>query len=146
MAMVGETQTVVAPVRRRRRPAISKPPLFTRDCLDGRTVVGKAFDQLVRDIRSDLGGEGELSRIEISLIEAYASAALLLDQLNAQLLQGQPIDLPQFAQCSTTMVRIASRLGLRRRAKEVLTLDQYIQERERAAVSAEADEAEVGNG
>jgi hypothetical protein len=100
---------------------------------------------MVRDIRSDLGGEGELSRIELSLIEAYAGAALLLDQFNALLLQNQKIDLAEFAQASNAMVRIASRLGLKRRAKEALTLDQYLAEREGAAASVETDEVEVGN-
>jgi hypothetical protein len=130
------------PPRRRRHVAV-KPPLFTRDCLDGRTSVAKAFDGLVRDIYADLGGRDQLSRIEIALVEGFAGACVVLDQLNAKLLQDQSIDLSEFAQASNAMVRIASRLGLKRRAKDALTLDQYLAERD--AEEARSREAEVDN-
>jgi hypothetical protein len=76
-------------------------------------------------------------------VEGFAGACLLLDQLNARLLQHQSIDLSEFAQASNAMVRIASRLGLKRRAKDALTLDQYLAERD--AEEARAREAELNN-
>jgi hypothetical protein len=42
-----------------------------------------------------------------------------LDALNAKLLLGEDIDLGQYMQASSTMVRIGSRLGLQRRARDV---------------------------
>ena len=119
MAMMGESEPIAQPVRRRRRPSVSKPPLFTRDCLDGRTLAAKAFDQLVSDIHSDLGGKDQLSRIQLALVEAFAGACVVLDQLNARLLMGEKISLPELAAASNAMTRIASRLGLQRRARDV---------------------------
>jgi hypothetical protein len=95
----------------------SKPPLLTRDCLDGRTNVAKGFDRLVAAIHSDLGGRDQLSAIELALVEAFVGAAVTLDKLNAQILLGEKINLAEHASASNAMVRIASRLGIHRRAK-----------------------------
>jgi hypothetical protein len=48
--------------------------LLTRAALDGRTVAAKLYDQLVDDIQNDLGGRRKLTTIELTLVEAYASA------------------------------------------------------------------------
>jgi hypothetical protein len=50
-------------------------------------------------------------------------ASVTLDQLNAKLLLGEKIDLSQHSQASNAMVRIASRLGLRRRPRDVTPPD-----------------------
>jgi hypothetical protein len=80
------------------------------------------FDKLVSEIESDLGGADRLSTIERTLIEAYVGAAITLASLNTKLALGQPIDLSQHAQTISAMVRVASRLGLSRRAREVPNL------------------------
>lgn len=109
-----------APVKppRRRSKRATKPQLLVRSRLDGRTNAAKYFDQLVSDIESDLNRD-QLSAIERQLIEAFAGAATTLQHLNTQLALGQPIDVSQHAQCVGAMVRVASRLGLSRRAKDV---------------------------
>jgi hypothetical protein len=58
--------------------------------------------------------------------EAFAGAAVTLNHLNTQLALGQPIDLGQHAQCVSAMVRVASRLGIERRAKPIETLQEYL--------------------
>ena len=107
------------PVKRRRDKKRTRPQLLTRDTLDGRTNAAKAFDRLVADIERDLGGSDRLSTIERSLIEGFAGAAVTLQHLNTQLALGQEIDLSQHAQAVSAMVRVASRLGLQRRMKDV---------------------------
>jgi hypothetical protein len=102
--------------RRRRR---ARSPLLTRGQLDGRTAAAKIFDRLVVDIEGDLGGADQLSTIERALVEAFAGACVTLHHLNAKLALGEEIDLGQHAQAVSAMVRIASRLGLQRRAKDV---------------------------
>jgi hypothetical protein len=54
------------------------------------------------------------------LVEGFAGAAVTLQHLNTQLALGQPIDLFQHAQAVSAMVRVASRLGLQPRARDVL--------------------------
>src|SRR5262245_12504868 len=106
----------------KRRPhRARRPQLLTRDQLDGRTNAAKLFDRSVVDIEGDLGGHDQLSTIERALVEAFAGACVTLQHLNTKLALGQEIDLGQHAQAVSAMVRVASRLGVQRRAKDVST-------------------------
>jgi hypothetical protein len=67
-----------------------------------------------------------LVTIERALIEAFAGACITLQHLNTRLLLGETIDLAQHAQACSAMVRVASRLGLQRRARDVSTLGDYL--------------------
>ena len=104
---------------RRRSKKATRPQLLTRAQLDGRTNAAKVFDRMVSDIEADLAGREQLSTIERQLVEAFAGAAVTLHHLNTQLALGQPIDASQHAQCVGAMVRVATRLGLSRRARDV---------------------------
>jgi hypothetical protein len=106
------------PARRKPHRA-TRPQLLTRDRLDGRTNAAKVFDRLVVDIEADLGGRDQLSTIERALVEAFAGACVTLHHLNTKLALGEEIDLGQHAQAVSAMVRIASRLGLQRRTRDV---------------------------
>jgi hypothetical protein len=77
----------------------------------------KQFNALIRALIADFGGESELSTVEETLLEGYASSAATLQDLNTRRLLGQQIDLADHNQCISSMVRIASRLGLSRRAR-----------------------------
>jgi hypothetical protein len=93
--------------------------LISADELDGRTRAHRAFNALVAGITADLGGEDRLSSIERVLIQAFAGASVHAADLNARLLQGDPIDLTEHAAMIGAMVRIASRLGVGRRPREL---------------------------
>jgi hypothetical protein len=134
--------------KRRRWPAKAshgrtRPQLLTRDQLDGRTNAAKVFDRLCADIEADLGGRDQLSTIEATLIEAYAGAAVTLNHLNTRLALGLEIDLSQHAQAVSAMVRVASRLGLQRRAKTVESLQDYLARKYEATADAIEGDAEV---
>jgi hypothetical protein len=105
--------------RRRRRSRPTKPQLLTRAQLDGRTGAAKLFDRLITDIEADLGGHDALSTIECQLVEAFAGACVTMHHLNTLLALGEKIDLTQHATAVSAMVRVASRLGLQRRMKDV---------------------------
>jgi hypothetical protein len=108
--------------------------VLTRAELDGRSHAGKLFNQIVRDIEIDLGGHDQLSTVELQLVEAFAGAAVRLSDLNARALIGQTqrVDLSEYANAVGAMVRVATRLGTRRRAKDVTvpSLRQYLHQRE----------------
>jgi hypothetical protein len=130
------------PVRRRHRAV--KPQLLSRTRIDRRSNAAKVFDRLVAAVQSDLGGRDQLSAIELALVEAFAGTAVTLDNLNTRLLLGQEIDLSQHAQAVSAMVRVASRLGLQRRARNVTpSLSEYLaklQESEEAEANKPATE------
>ena len=89
--------------------------------LDKASGAARFFDRMVREIESDLGGRRQLSRIESELIRAFSGAATSLQYLNHQVLLGESseIDLTGYATIASTMLRIGSRLGLRRVPRDV---------------------------
>lgn len=100
--------------------------LLTRGQLDGRTKARRLFDSIADGIAADLGGEDRLSTIEKHLVEAFAGVAVHVNAANARLLLGHPVDLGEIAQACSTLVRIATRLGTKRVAKEVPSLETYL--------------------
>jgi hypothetical protein len=96
-----------------------KTRLLTRSALDGRTKARKQFDAIARGIAVDLGGEDQLSTIQRHLVEAFAGAAVHVHDLNARLLLGEQVDIVAHSQAISTMVRIASRIGTQRVARDI---------------------------
>jgi hypothetical protein len=96
-----------------------KTRLLTRDALDGRTKARRRFDAIAEGIAADLGGEDRLSTVQRHLIEAFAGAAVNVHDLNARLLLGEEIDIVEHSHAISTMVRIASRIGMHRVARDV---------------------------
>jgi hypothetical protein len=110
--------------------------------LDKHSGAGRFFAKLVRDIETDLAGRRNLTRIESELIRAFAGAATTLQYLNVQVALGETseIDLSGYATIASTMLRIGSKLGLKRREPKGRTLGdllvadyerQQIEDRER---------------
>jgi hypothetical protein len=91
-----------------------KVRLLSRDALDGRTKARKQFDAIASGIAADLGGEDRLSTVQKHLVEAFAGCALTLNDINARALLGEPVDLLAYSQAVSTLVRIASRIGIAR--------------------------------
>jgi hypothetical protein len=93
--------------------------LLTRAHIDGRAPAARAFDRLVHAIERDLGGPGELSSVERSLVEAFVGSATPLNHLNSRMLLGEEIDVADHSAVVSALVRVASRLGLRRRSRDI---------------------------
>jgi hypothetical protein len=111
-----------APLRlrpKRRTKWTPRPRPLSRASLDGRTVGAKAYDQLARNITNDLGGRDQLSWIERTLVEGYCGAYISVAAINARIVRGETVDLGELSGCVSAMVRVASRLGLQRRSRDV---------------------------
>jgi hypothetical protein len=119
---------------RPRVPAIkAKRRLLTRAHIDKRSKVVQQFDAIAAGIAADLGGEGQLSTVMRHLVEGFAGVACHVNDINARLLVGEEIDIVEHSQAISTMVRIASKIGIRRVPKIVThDLRDYIEEREAA--------------
>ena len=104
-----------------------KPYLLTRNELDGRTGAAKAFDALVAAIENDLGGADQLTSIERSLVEGFVGATITLKNINAKMCLGHEIDVADLSHSISSMVRVASRLGEQRRARDVTARPQTSQ-------------------
>lgn len=119
-----------------------KVRLLTAKSLDGRTRARKQFDAIANGIAADLGGVDQLSTVQRHLLEAFAGAAVHVHDLNARLLKGEKVDVITHSQAISSMVRVASRIGLDRRAKDVTpSLNDIINDIE-AERALETDDAE----
>lgn len=126
MEIAADTQAITVSSNGRRR---SKLRLLTRDKLDRRTLASRKFSAIASGIAADLGGEDHLSTVQHHLIEAFAGAALHVHDLNARLLLGQQVDIVEHSQAISSMVRIASRIGINRVARDVTpSLDDILRD------------------
>jgi hypothetical protein len=105
------------PVKRPHRA--TKIQLLSRSHLDGRSNACKEFDRIVSGIESDLGGKDRLSTVQAALVEAFAGAAVHVNNLNVRLLTGETVDLTEHSAAIGAMVRVASRIGLSRAPRDV---------------------------
>jgi hypothetical protein len=110
-----------------------KTRLLTRNQLDKRTSAAAQFDAIAKAIAEDLGGEANLSTVQKHLVEAFAGCAIHVGHLNALLTLGQDIDILAHSNAISTMVRVATRIGVNRIARDVTpTLQEYLREDEDA--------------
>jgi hypothetical protein len=134
VAMQSDTQIPADAVTMPTGNGRGKVRLLTRQSLDGRTKARKRFDAVVEGIASDLGGEAHLTTVQRHLVEAFAGCAVVVHDINARLLLGQPIDIGEATQAVSSLVRLASRIGVGRHMRDVTDLTDHI-----AKLEAEAD-------
>jgi hypothetical protein len=105
--------------------------------VDGRSLIARRFRDITLAIVNDQGGTGELSEARQQLIRRFAAAAVLAEQLEAKLANGEAIDIAEHALLCSTMVRCARQIGINRIPKDVTpTLEQYIQQKYGSDVEA----------
>ena len=101
--------------------------LVTLANIDHRTDAYKLFRGIVKGITADLGGEDRLTTLEGSLIQGYASAHVRMIDLTARQLVGDELtDFAELTSAISSLVRIANRLGVQRRPREVTPLSSYL--------------------
>jgi hypothetical protein len=106
--------------------------------VDGRTLIARRYHDISYAIFTDQGGVDQLAEARVQLIRRFAAAAVLAEQMEANLANGKPIDIAEHAQLTSSMVRVAGRIGINRRAKEIVpSLSQYLEQ-----ADAEVDEAD----
>jgi hypothetical protein len=94
--------------------------------VDGRSALARRFRDIVAQLAADQGGADRLSEARLQLLRRFAAAAVLAEELEGKLARGQTIDLAEHALLSSTLVRIAQRIGIDRRAKTIPSLNEYL--------------------
>jgi hypothetical protein len=111
--------------------------------IDGRSPTARRYRDIAVAICIDQGGEDRLSEARVQLIRRFSAAACMAEKLEARLVEGGAIDINEHATLCSTMVRIASRIGIDRRARNVSTLKDYLDDvaaEEPSDVDAAADD------
>lgn len=93
---------------------------------DGRLRISRRFRDIANFILVDQGGIDACSESRKQLIRRFAAAAVLAEQMEAKLCRGEEIDIVVHAQLCSVLARLASRIGLERIPKDILSIDQYL--------------------
>jgi len=95
--------------------------------VDGRSLIARRYRDVVAAIMVDQAGAAQCSEARKQLIRRFAAAAVLAEQMEARLANGEEISIERHAALSSTLVRIAQRIGLDRRAKNITpSLSDYL--------------------
>jgi hypothetical protein len=95
--------------------------------LDGRTAMARRFKDITSAVLTDQGGADQCSESRLQLVRRFAAAAVLAEQMEARLANGEQIDIAQHGLLCSTLVRIAQRIGINRVARDVSpTLAEYL--------------------
>ena len=90
-------------------------------------------------IAADQGGVDRMSEARVQLIRRFSAAAVLAEQMEAKMANGEEIDVQRHAHLCSTLVRIASRIGLGRHLRNITpSLKEYLDHKQ----LDEEDEAE----
>lgn len=112
------------------RPANNRSKLSTRvDALlnvDGRLPLPRLFKDICNDVAIDLGGADTLSTVKLVLIKQFAGLVVLSESMRSEMLQGKEVSLGEMAQVTSALTRLASRIGLDRKAKTVPSIEDYL--------------------
>ncbi|MGE3993215.1 hypothetical protein [Pseudorhodoplanes sp.] len=95
--------------------------------IDMRSALARRLQDIASEIAIDLGGADRLSAVKRHLVVRFAGAAALAEQLEAKIANGQQIDIAEHAALTSSLVRIANKIGVARAMKRVPDLRDYIE-------------------
>jgi hypothetical protein len=101
--------------------------------VDGRSLVARRYRDISSAILSDQGGADNCSESRLQLIRRFSAAAVLAEQMESRLANGETVNISEHALLCSTLVRIGHRIGLDRIPREVSdpAIDLYRRELER---------------
>jgi hypothetical protein len=85
--------------------------------VDGRSQMARRVHDIGAQIIADLGGLERISEAKLQLVRRFASAATLAEMMEANVINGFPVDIADYGLLLTNMTRITTRIGVRRRPK-----------------------------
>jgi hypothetical protein len=92
---------------------------------------------------SDQGGAEHLSEAQLQLIRRFSAASMLAEQMEARFAQGEQGNIQEYSVLVSTIVRVAQRIGIWRRAKNVTpSLKQYLSNNKACVAGTDAEPTE----
>ncbi len=103
--------------------------------VDGRSLMARRYRDIASQIAADQGGTDQISESRQQLIRRFSAAAALAEMLESKFVKGEEISpadhalLASHALITSTMVRVAQRIGVDRIPKDVQSLDEYLHQK-----------------
>lgn len=87
--------------------------------IDGRSLIARRYRDIANAILVDQAGEELCSEARKQLIRRFAAAAVLAEQMESKLANGEQINIQEHAVLSSTLVRLAAKIGIDRVPKSI---------------------------
>jgi hypothetical protein len=100
--------------------------------VDRHLFVAQRYRTITEALLSDQGGAEQITEARMQLVRRFAAAAVLAEQIESRLANGEQIDIPEHALLCSTLVRIARQIGVNRVARAVNaapSLEVYLRRR-----------------
>jgi hypothetical protein len=95
--------------------------------LDGRSAEARRFRDLVRAYISDAGGIEQCSEVKLGLLRRLAAASVLVETFENSIFKGKPVNVSEFCNLASTVVRLSQRAGINRVPKNVTpSVEDYV--------------------
>jgi hypothetical protein len=80
--------------------------------IDWRSAIARRYTDLVAVVCQNKGGRDEMSEAQLQLARRFAALSVQLEALETRLVNGEGINLVEYSQLTSTLVRVVSRLGV----------------------------------
>ena len=108
--------------------------------IDGRSAVARRYRDIAAALIADQGGLSRMSEARMQLCRRFAAQSVQAEALEARLANGEPVRIEEHALISSTLVRLASRLGIDRRAHKIVPdLGEYLDAKAKIVEHEKAD-------
>jgi hypothetical protein len=95
--------------------------------VDGRSPLARRYRDVLSALVVDQGDC--ISEARMALCRRFAAAACMAEAMEADLVNGKQIDIREHCLLSSTLVRLANRIGINRIPKDVsLTVSEYLEQ------------------
>jgi hypothetical protein len=109
--------------------------------VDGRSPLARRYRDIAAALISDMGGIDRCTEARLQLLRRFSAASVMAEAMEADLVNGKPIDIAEHSLLSSTLVRLAQRIGISRMPKNVTPyLHDYL---EQATASSSEDTSEA---
>lgn len=96
--------------------------------IDNRSPIARRYRDITAALASDQGGVERMSEARVQLCRRFAAVACMSEAMEADLASGKQIDIGEHCLLSSTLVRLANRIGLNRHAREIVpSVAQYLE-------------------
>lgn len=87
--------------------------------IDGRSPIARRYRDIIAQVALDQGGAERMSEARVQLCRRFAGLAVLAEDAEARMVNGQAIDIVEYSQLTSTLTRVVARLGINRIARDV---------------------------
>ena len=94
---------------------------------DSESQIAQRYLAVLANMCSDAGGLDRCTEVRLQLIRRFSALAVHAELMDSKFIAGKDVDVLRYAVISSTLCRIASRIGMKRAVKQVPYLSEYME-------------------